>query len=466
MTARDGRNTDTGTGQDRRIQILANEKPYKAVLKMGLPVAFGMLFMVAYNLVDTYFIGMLHDDFQLAAANLAYPVLMVMIAVSGIVGNGGASYIARCMGAGMQEEADRTLVLGFEMILGMSLLLTLAGVFALDPIVKVLGAREETFLYTKEYTGVLLIGSFFTMGNYAFGQLLRSEGSVMYATISMIAGCVANIILDPIFIFTFGMEIRGAAIATVIGNVLSTMICLWVYAAGKSLLGLSPKYIGFSLRIFREIMLVGIPHTLEQFLSTASILVLNNLAASYGGLYVAAMGISSKIMSFGNYLYQGIAAGCQPLMGYNYGAGNYRRMRELIRAAVIITTGIELCVMTVYGITAPVLAGLFSENETVITIAAVTLRSFMLILPFVGTTSIVRNVYNAIGMPMYAFTITIVRQLVLYIPFLLILNRLFAYNGLIHAQPAEEILCAVFSVFLLERSLHRMDEKREKTGKL
>jgi putative MATE family efflux protein len=297
------------------------------------------------------------------------------------------------------------------------------------------------------------------MGNYAFGQLLRSEGSVLYAMISMIVGTVANIILDPVFIFTLGMEIRGAAIATILGNILSTVICLWVYMTGRSLLRLSARHIGFSLPIFKEIMLVGVPHTLEQFFSTASILVLNNLAAAYGGLYVAAMGISSKILSFGNYLYQGIAAGCQPLMGYNYGAANYKRLRSLIRAAIIITTGIELAVMTACGIFAPVFAGLFSTNDTVIDIAALTLRGFMLTLPFVGTTSIVRNVYNAIGMPMYAFTITIVRQLVLYIPFLLLFNYLFGYRGLIHAQAAEEMLCVVFSVFLLRRSLKKMEEK-------
>ena len=236
---------EAGSGQDRRIRTLAYEQPYKAVLKMGLPVAFGMLFMVAYNLVDTYFIGMLHNDYQLAGASLAYPVLMVMIAISGIVGNGGASYIARCMGAARQEEAEKTLMLGFEMILVMSLLLTVLGLLFLDPVVTLLGAREETFTYTRDYTGVLLLGSFFTMGNYAFGQLLRSEGSVLYAMISMIAGTVANIILDPVFIFTLGMEIRGAAIATILGNILSTGICLWVYMTGRSLLRLSARHIGF-----------------------------------------------------------------------------------------------------------------------------------------------------------------------------------------------------------------------------
>ena len=444
---------------DRRISVMEREEPVKAVLVMGLPVAMGMLFMVAYNLVDTYFIGLLQDPFQLAGANLSYPVLMVMIALSGIVGNGGASYIARCMGAGKTEEAERTLMQGFELILVMGLGLALAGIFFAGPIARLLGARDDTFDATVAYSRVILLGSFFTMGNYAFGQLLRSEGSTVYSTIGMILGTVANIILDPIFIFTLGMEIKGAAIATVLGNALSVLYFLWIYQSGRSLLKLNLRFTGFSLRIFKEIMLVGVPHTLEQFLSTAAILVLNNLAAAYGGLTVAAMGISSKIMSFGNYMYQGITAGCQPLMGYNYGACNYGRLRRLIRAGILVVTVVELLVMGFYALAAPGLIGLFTRDPVVLEKGVRTLRAALLILPFVGTTAMVRNMYNAIGMPMYAFSITLVRQLILYIPFLLLFNRLWGYAGLIHAQPAEEALCLFVSVFLLHFTLERLNRK-------
>ena len=444
--------------EDKRIYTLAREKPTLAVLKMGVPVAVGMLFMVAYNLVDTYFIGMLNDDYQLAAANLAYPVLMVMIAVAGIVGNGGASYIARCMGAGSMERAEKTLMHGFEMILFFGVLLALAGSIWLHPIVTLLGARDTTYAYTCQYTYVLFLGAFFAMGNYAFGQLLRSEGSALYSMVGMIAGTVANILLDPIFIFGLHLEIRGAAIATVLGNVLSVVYFLWVYVTGRSVLKLHASDIGCDGSIIKEIMLVGVPHTLEQFLSTAAILVLNNLAAAYGGLTVAAMGVSSKIMSFGNYIYQGLTAGCQPLIGYNYGAGNLPRLEKIIKAGVSIVTGIELCIMALFALLAPQMIGLFSETEEVISIGTMTLRASILILPFVGTTAMVRNVYNAMGKPLYAFSITIVRQLVLYIPFLIVFDRVWGYVGLIHAQPAEELVCALFALVLLRRTLKKLQK--------
>ena len=447
--------------KDKRIYTMASEKPFKAVLKMGLPVTMGMLFMVAYNLVDTYFVGQLHDDYQLAATNLSYPVMMVMIAISGIVGNGGASYIARCMGAGDKKEAEHTLTIGFEMIFYGSMILTLLGLIFIDPIVSMLGARENTFGYTRDYVFVMLVGCLFTMGNYAIGQLLRSEGSTFYSMVGMIAGTLANIILDPIFIFTLNLQIKGAAIATILGNALGMGWMLLYYVKGKTLLKPSIHLLRMDRKIIAEIMWVGIPHTLEQFFSTAAILVNNNLAADYGELTVAAMGISSKIMSFGNYIYQGMAAGCQPLMGYNYGAKNYKRMKELIKAGVVETTAIEVMIMGFYGISAPLLISVFSQNPEVNTVGTVTLRASMLLLPFVGSTSIARNTFNAIGKPLYAFAITIVRQLVLYIPFLLLFNRLWGYQGLIHAQPAEEAVCMVVSLCLLF-GIIRMIERSER----
>ncbi len=436
---------------------MAEEKPYKAVYKMGLPVTFGMLFMVAYNLVDTYFVGQLHDDYQLAATNLAYPIMMIMIAISGIVGNGGASYIARCIGAGEKDEANHTLTIGFEMIMISSVILTALGILFINPLVTLLGAKENTFSYTKIYVLVMFLGCFFTMGNYAIGQLLRSEGSTVHSMVGMIAGTVANIVLDPIFIFTLKMEIKGAAIATVLGNAIGMGLMLSYYFRNKTILKPSMKMLSLDGKIVGEIMLVGIPHTLEQFFSTAAIIVSNNLAAGYGELTVAAIGISNKIMTFGNYIYQGMAAGCQPLMGYNYGAKNYARMKELIKAGVVETTCIEFGVIALYGTFAPHLIGLFSQSTEVVAIGTITLRASMLLLLFVSATSISRNTFNAIGKPFYAFGITIVRQLVLYIPFLLLFNRLWGYQGLIHAQPAEEAVCMLVSLWLLFRFLKKME---------
>ncbi len=389
--------------EDKRIYILKSEKPAKAVVKLGVPLIVGMFIMVLYNLVDTYFIGLMHDDYQLAAVNLAYPVMMISIAISNMIGTGASSLIARSLGAGDNEKANHTLTVGFVLTVINSVIVAGIGLILLDAIVKGLGAQENTFEYTRQYVQVILAGSLLTMGNYTFGQLLRSEGSVKQSVAGMIVGTVVNIILDPIFIFALGMEIRGAAIATILGNGAGMCVSLWFYLRGKTLLRPSGRYIRPTAEILREIFWVGVPATMETLLTSAAYIVNNNLTVQYGELTVAAMGIAQKILSLGNYIYQGFAAGTQPIMGYNYGAKNYRRMLDVLKAGVMVVSGTELCVMAVYGIFAPQLIGIFTQSPEVIATGSRVLRNIMFILPFVGAVSMSRMSFQAMGKPQYRF---------------------------------------------------------------
>lgn len=440
-----------GSSEDRRIYILREEKPAKAVVKLGVPLIAGMFIMVLYNLVDTYFIGLMRDDYQLAAVNLAYPVMMISIAISNMIGTGASSLIARSLGAGDREKADHTVTAGFVLTVVNSVIVAALGLILLGPIVTGLGAQANTFEYTRQYVQVILAGSLFTMGNYTFGQLLRSEGSVKQSVAGMITGTIVNIILDPVFIFALGLEIRGAAIATILGNAAGMCVSLWFYLSGKTLLSPSLKYVRPTAEILREIFWVGVPATLETLLTSAAYIVNNNLAVGYGELTVAAMGIAQKILSLGNYVYQGFAAGTQPIMGYNYGAKNYRRMIDVLKAGVMVCSGTELCIMAVYGIFAPQLIGIFTDSAEVIATGSRVLRTIMWILPFVGAVSMSRMSFQAMGKPQYAFAITLVRQLFLYVPLLLVLNRVFGFGGMIWAQPVTEFIMMTVSLTLLYR---------------
>ena len=441
----------TGSSEDKRIYILREEKPAKAVVKLGVPLIAGMFIMVLYNLVDTYFIGLMRDDYQLAAVNLAYPVMMISIAISNMIGTGASSLIARSLGAGDREKADHTVTAGFVLTVVNSVIVAALGLILLGPIVTGLGAQANTFEYTRQYVQVILAGSLFTMGNYTFGQLLRSEGSVKQSVAGMIAGTIVNIILDPVFIFALGLEIRGAAIATILGNAAGMCVSLWFYLGGKTLLSPSLKYVRPTAEILKEIFWVGVPATLETLLTSAAYIVNNNLAVGYGELTVAAMGIAQKILSLGNYVYQGFAAGTQPIMGYNYGAKNYRRMIDVLKAGVMVCSGTELCIMAVYGIFAPQLIGIFTDSAEVIATGSRVLRTIMWILPFVGAVSMSRMSFQAMGKPQYAFAITLVRQLFLYVPLLLVLNRVFGFGGMIWAQPVTEFIMMTVSLTLLYR---------------
>lgn len=436
---------------DKRIYTLEKEKPAKAVVQMGTPLIAGMMIMVLYNLVDTFFIGQLHNDYQLAAVNLAYPVMMITTALANMVGNGSASLISRSMGADDNNKADHTVTVGILLTVVNSIILTILGLVFLPGIIKVLGAQTNTWEYTEQYVRILILGTLFTMSNYTFSTLLRGEGSVKYSMVGMVIGTIMNIVLDPVFIFGLHMEVRGAAIATVLGNACGVFATLWFYASGKTLLKPQWKYRKPTAEIVKEIFWVGVPATLETLLTSVAYIVLNNLAVAYGELTVAAMGIAQKIMSLGNYIYQGFGAGAQPLMGYNYGAKNYPRMMALLKSGVLVVTGVELCVMAVYGIFAPWLVGIFTDSPEVIKTGAIVLRALMCILPFVGATSISRMSFQGMGKPQYAFGITLVRQLILYIPLLLVFNHAFGFSGLIWAQPLTELITMVVSLTLLTR---------------
>lgn len=446
--------------QDKRIYMMSQEKPVKAVLGMGLPLIAGMMVMSVYNLVDTFFISLLHDDYQLAAVNLAYPIMMVVIALSNMIGTGAASLIARSLGAEDKEKAEHTLTTGVALTVVLSILLSVTGMIFLKSIATMLGARENTLLFTEQYVSVILLGSICIMGSYISGQLLRSEGSVKYSMTGMMLGTIANIILDPVFIFLFGMEIRGAAIATVLGNGVGALLSIWYYISGKTLLKPGMKYIKPTAEILKEIFCVGVPAMLETMLTSIAFVVNNNLAVAYGELTVTAMGISQKIISFGSYIYQGFAAGNQPLMGFNYGAGNHKRMLEVLKAGVLVVSGIELCVMAVFGILAPNLIGIFSKTPEVVAIGTKVMRANMCILPFVGSVSMTRSTFQAMGKAGYSFGITVVRQLILYIPLLLLLNRAFAFSGMIWAQPITECIMMIASVSLLTNRLRSLQRNK------
>lgn len=445
--------------QDRRIYTLSTEKPAKAIILLGVPLIAGMLIMVLYNLVDTYFIGLLKDPYQLAAVNLAYPVMMIAVALSNMIGTGASSLIARSLGADDLPLANHTLTVGFLLTVINSMFLALIGLLYLPAIVRGLGAKANTFAYTSQYVRVIFIGTLFTMGNYTFGQLLRSEGSVKYSIVGMITGTIVNILLDPLFIFVFHLEIKGAAIATIIGNGCGMGASLYFYLSHKTLLSPSFKYIRPTAAILKEIFYVGIPATLETLLTTLAYVVNNNLAVGYSELTVAAMGVAQKLLTMGSYIYQGFAAGSQPLMGYNYGAKNYQRMIEILKAGILVISSSELCLMAVYGIFAPVLIGLFTSSPEVIAIGSRVLRTLMLILPFVGAVSMSRISFQAMGKPLYAFVITVVRQGFLYVPLLLLFNKLFGFGGMLLAQPVTEVIMMMASVTLLYRFLrHREAE--------
>lgn len=446
--------------KSERIALLGDLPVRRAIFVMAMPVVVGMMVQVLYNLVDTYFIGKLGDPNQLAAANLAMPVFVLMMAIAGIIGTGAASYISRCLGEENKEQAEKTLATGVFLCFLIGLTATLLGVAFLKPLVSLLGASSETFPYAYTYVLVLIIGTIPLMCNYAIGQLLRSEGDAMGSMFGMFLGTVLNIALDPLFIFVFKMGVGGAAIATVLGNTASLLFYLFRYTSAKSMLNIRPKLISFEKTIMREIFTIGIPASVSQAFMAISMTVLNNTAAGYGDVVVAGLGVSLRIITIGTFIFMGIAAGCQPLIGYNYGRGNLKRVQSVIINGMGITTLIGIMLGSLIWVFARQAIGIFSSIEEVQNWGMIILRALVISLPFAGAQMLITVTVQAMGKAIPSLLLSISRQGLVFLPLLFLLNRLFGFNGFIFAQPTTDILMLVISIIMLSMILKKANSKR------
>lgn len=452
--------------ENKQTELMGKAPVTQAILKLSLPVVFGMMVQVLYNLVDTFFIGKLNDQNQLAAANITTPVFMLLMAIATIVSTGAASYISRSLGKKDFENANRTLTTGILICIALALVVMGLGIAFIKPLIMALGASEDVYPYAYQYVLVMLLGSIPVMLNYAGGQLLRSEGAAMPSITGMMIGTVVNIVLDPIFIFGFKMGILGAGIATVLGNAVAMGYYFWFYLSGKSMLQLNPKFISSDKKIWKEIFLIGIPACMSQLLSSVAMIVLNNQAKIYGDSVLAGMGISSKLMFIGTFIFMGFAAGCQPLVGFNYGAKNFKRVKEIFKTGMLMTFGIGVVLTVIFYFAASSLVSVFTPLPEVIaqgeTVIRISIFSFLILGPqMLASTGI-----QAFGKAKESLILSIARQGVIYIPLLFIMQSLLGFSGLIWAQPiADALTLGVGLIFLSVTLKKSTDENDTISGK-
>lgn len=374
---------------------------------------------------------------------------MIMMALSGIIGTGASSYISRCMGKSDYEKASKVLSSGITICFSLGILATVIGSIFITPIVNALGAVEETYSFAFDYSLVLLLGAAIIMSNFALGQLLRSEGSTMVSMMGMLIGTVANTILDPIFIFALHMGMIGAAIATVLGNALGLTYYIIFYLRDKSMIKFKFKNISFEKDIWREIFSIGTPSSISQILMGAAVMLCNNLAVSYGNDTVAGMGVASKIMTIGTYIFMGFSVGCQPLLGYNFGAKNYNRVQEIIKKGMMITSVIGVALVIIFGFFPNQIISFFTPLPDVISKGSFILLGLMWSLPVYGAQMVGAVTVQAMGKGKASLLLSIARQGFFYIPILLVLNSSFGLNGLIFAQPMADLLALILTISVL-----------------
>ena len=430
----------------------------KAVAVMAIPTIITMLVVVIYNMADTFFIGQTNDAMQVAAVSLATPVFMVFMALGNLFGIGGTSAISRALGEKKLERAKQISAFCAYASLGLGVIMMLLFLIGMDGILNMIGASENTIDYARTYLTYVAFGGPFIMFSTAFANILRGEGAAKESMIGNMIGTVTNIVLDPIMILGLNWGVAGAAIATVIGNMAACLFYLVYFLRGKSILTIHPKYFKAGERIATGVMAIGIPASLNNILMSVSNIVLNNVLGSYGDTPVAAMGVAAKTNMLVVLLQIGLCTGIQPLIGYNYGAKNIKRLKKVFffTGACAVIMGTLLTILMVVA-REPIIHA-FINDASVIETGIEMMIALQLSGPVIGILFLCINTLQGMGKAMPSLILTVCRQGLAFVPMILILNVVFGLKGVIYAQAVSDfasIILASTLCFIILRKLER-----------
>ena len=449
--------------EDQQKTLLFEEMPIpRAVAKLAVPTILSSLVTVLYNLADTYFVGMLNNSVQNAAVTLAAPLILAFNAVNNLFGVGSSSMMSRALGSRDYETVHRSSAFGFYCSIFCGLLFSLLYVIFQPFVLTILGADATTAEATAGYLRwTVACGAAPTILNVVMAYLVRAEGAALHASIGTMSGCILNIILDPVFILPWGLNMgaEGAGLATFLSNCVACgyfFVLLYVKRENTHVC-IKPSMFCLKRKIVLGVCGVGIPASIQNLLNVTGMTVLNNFTSSYGSDAVAAMGITQKINMVPMQIAMGLSQGIMPLISYNYASGNTPRMKKTLTFAAKISLTALVIVAAGYYVGAGALVRMFMQDSTIVAYGTRFLRGFCLGLPFLCMDFLAVGVFQAVGLGKNAFIFAILRKVVLEIPALIILNALFPLYGLAYAQFAAEIVLATAAVVVLIRMFAKLE---------
>ena len=449
--------------EDQQKTMLFEQMPIpRAVAKLAVPTILSSLVTVLYNLADTYFVGMLNNSVQNAAVTLAAPLILAFNAVNNLFGVGSSSMMSRALGSRDYETVHRSSAFGFYCSIFCGLLFSLLYVIFQPFVLTILGADATTAEATAGYLRwTVACGAAPTILNVVMAYLVRAEGAALHASIGTMSGCILNIILDPVFILPWGLNMgaEGAGLATFLSNCVACgYFFVLLYVKRKSThVCIRPSMFCLKRKIVLGVCGVGIPASIQNLLNVTGMTVLNNFTSSYGSDAVAAMGITQKINMVPMQIAMGLSQGIMPLISYNYASGNTPRMKKTLTFAAKISLTALIIVAAGYYAGAGALVRMFMQDPEIVAYGTRFLRGFCLGLPFLCMDFLAVGVFQAVGLGKNAFIFAILRKVVLEIPALIILNALFPLYGLAYAQFTAEIILAAAAVIVLLRLFARLE---------
>ncbi|ACL04246.1 MATE efflux family protein [Desulfatibacillum aliphaticivorans] len=437
--------------------MLAADSIGSLLMKLSLPAIISMFVQAMYNTVDTIFIGRWVGTLGIGAISLVLPIVFLIMAACQAIGVGGASIISRRMGAGDADGVGRTFgnMTLLALLLGVGV--QLAGLFAITPLLRIFGASDTLLPLTWEYFRIIMLaGPLMTFAMTA-NNAVRAEGAAKMAMLTMMSGAVLNTILDPIFIYVLKMGIRGAAWATVASMFLSTVMLLLYFKSGRSEIPLGARYMRLKFFIIREIAAVGSSAFVRVGAASITVAILNHTLSYYeGDVGVATFGIIFRVLSFILMPVMGLSMGLQPVVGFNYGARSYSRVREAVKLGVMAATTVAASGFLVIFLFPEAIVSVFSKDPLLMEYASNAIRLSMLALPVVGCHVVGTAFFQAIGKAAPALMLTLCRQVLVVMPLILTIPRLCGAEYIWFAFPIADAVSFTLTTILVWRVLKKI----------
>ncbi|MFC1846330.1 MATE family efflux transporter [Chloroflexota bacterium] len=441
--------------------ILDDNRIGRLLLKLSLPAFFGMAVMTLYNVVDTIFIGHYVGALGIAGLSIVFPVQMLSIGIGQMTGMGGASLISRLIGGNDIPRAERTLGNAMSATIILSAILMIVGLSNTDFWLRIMGASATILPFARDYMQIILIGMFFQTFAMTLNFLIRAEGNARVPMIGMMLGAALNIILDSIFIVLLDMGIKGAALATVIAQLISVMYFVIYYLPGRSFLKLHYKNLILEWSILKSILAIGISSLARTAATSISAVFVNRMLSVYGGdLAVSAFGVIHRIMMFAIMPGIVIGQGLQPILGFNYGAMHYDRALRAIKIAMAVATTCSIVVFAVLYFAPELFIRIFTADNDLITMSSYAAKRIFLALYLIGFMMVGSIVFQAIGKAVKSFITAVSRSALFLLPIVLILPHFLQLDGVWLAFPITDTLAVILTlIFLIPqiRELRRMD---------
>lgn len=437
------------------MEVFHNAPVHYAVLKNVLPAMAAMLMVLIYNLADTFFIGQTHDALQVAAVSLATPVFLIFMAAGSVFGMGGTSVISRAMGEGRVEYAKKVCSFCMWGCVAVGIAISAFFLLFMDRLLSWIGASPDTWEHAKTYlTIVSLSGPFVLIAN-CYSNVIRAEGQSGRAMMGQLLGNLLNVVLDPIMILGLGWNITGAAVATVMGNVVGAGYYILYFLKGDSSLSIHPKDLTLEESVCRNVLAIGIPASLGSLMMSVSQIIVNGLMAGYGDMALAGIGVAMKITMMTGMVCIGFGQGVQPLLGYCAGAKLWPRFKKIMGFSIISSFALGGFLTGACYLFTPEIVGVFLTNQAALEYALEFARILLTTSFLFGVFYVLCNALQAVGAAKEALIINLSRQGIIYIPALFFLNRVLGASGLAWAQPVADLVSTAMVVFLYLRVIRK-----------